>query len=277
MPELPEVETVARGLHRRLKGRLIESVDLLRADIAHGPYRPCAELLGGRRIKEVVRTGKQIRINLGDEWALVVHLGMTGRLTVTPADAQLPKHTHLRIRFAREPLELRFSDPRRFGGVWLVNGNTGSKEACVGRRIPPVAADPLRISLADWRKLLNRQRQIKALLLDQNPISGVGNIYCDEALHRAGVHPLARAADLGPETVRRLYHALRRVLTEAIAAGGSSISDYRDAENALGRFQVRHRVYGRAGQPCRRCRTLIVRMVVAGRGTHICPQCQRLR
>lgn len=277
MPELPEVETVARGLHRRLAGRVIQSVCLVRADISHGPYPPCDDSLRGRRIEEVARTGKQVRIGLSGGWALIVHLGMSGRLFVTCPDEPLARHTHLRIAFQSEPVELRFCDPRRFGGVWLIDVNADTNKGWFGRRLPPVAADPLRISLARWRKLLARHRQIKALLLDQNPISGVGNIYCDEALHRAGVHPRTRAADLPPAVSRRLYHALRRVLTEAIAAGGSSVSTYRNAEDAPGWFQTRHRVYGREGQPCRRCRTPIVRLTVAGRGTHICPKCQPLR
>ncbi len=277
MPELPEVETVARGLHRRLAGRVIESVCLLRRDVAHGPARRCEELLRGLGIREVVRTGKQVHIRLSDGQTLVVHLGMTGRLTVTPASEPLAKHTHLRVAFRGEAVEMRFCDPRRFGGIWLLNASHGGSEAWVGRRVPPVAADPLKITIGKWRKLLVRRRQIKALLLDQDPISGVGNIYCDEALHRARIHPLTRASDLSAEEVRRLFHALRRVLNEAIAAGGSSVSDYRDAEDSPGWFQTRHRVYGREGRPCRRCRTPIQRIVAAGRGTYICPQCQQLR
>jgi formamidopyrimidine-DNA glycosylase len=276
MPELPEVETVARGLHRRLAGWVIESVHLLRADIAHGAARPSNELLRGRQIEAVARTGKQVRIGLSDGQALVVHLGMTGRLTVTSQKEPLAKHTHLRIGFRGQGAELRFCDPRRFGGVWLVNGSFDAGGSWIGRRLPPVAADPLRISLSEWRGLLARRRQIKALLLDQKPISGVGNIYCDEALHRAGIHPLSRASDLSPEAVRRLYHALRRVLAAAIQAGGSSVSDYLDVDNVPGWFQTRHRVYGREGKPCRKCGTPIEKFVVSGRGTHICPKCQRL-
>jgi formamidopyrimidine-DNA glycosylase len=280
MPELPEVETVARGLHRRLAGRAVESVCLLRADIAHGPVRPCDKLLRGLRVQDVVRTGKQVQINFADGTvgrAVRVHLGMTGRLTVTSRKEPLARHTHLRMAFTGDgDVEMRFCDPRRFGGVWLIDANGCSGKAWKGRRLPPVAADPLRITLPEWRKLLARRRQIKALLLAQEPISGVGNIYCDEALHRAGIHPLTRTCDLGPAATRRLYHALRRVLNEAITAGGSSVSDYRNADDDPGWFQIRHRVYGRGGQPCRRCRTPIQKLVVAGRGTHICPHCQKL-
>lgn len=272
MPELPEVETVARGVHWRAAGRIIESVCLLRPDIAHGVAPPCDETLRGRRIERVRRTGKQVRIDLGGDWALVVHLGMTGRLIVTDAAGPLPPHTHLRIGLRGEGCEIRFVDPRRFGGVWLIRGEEAGP--WTGRRLPPVASDPLTMPLSAWRQALARRRQIKALLLDQRPISGVGNIYCDEALHRAGIHPLTRAADLDARAVRRLREALRRVLSAAIRAGGSSINDYRDADDAPGWFQIRHRVYGRAGKPCRRCGTPIEKRVVAGRGTHLCPRCQ---
>lgn len=260
-----------------MAGRVIASVCLLRPEMAHGPRRPCDDLLCGRRVKEVVRIGKQVQIVLSGGMCLRVHLGMTGRLTVTSAAEPVAKHTHLRVGFKGRALEMRFCDPRRFGGIWLIDINCDEIKGWVGRRIPPVAADPLQMTLSEWRKCLARRRQIKSLLLAQDPISGVGNIYCDEALHRAGIHPLARAGDLKPDAVRGLYHALRRVLNESIEAGGSSVSDYRDAEGAKGWFQVWHRVYGCEGKPCRRCKTPIEKSVVAGRGTHICPRCQKLR
>jgi formamidopyrimidine-DNA glycosylase len=146
----------------------------------------------------------------------------------------------------------------------------------VGRRLPPIHADPLRLSLREFKALLQRQRQIKALLLAQKPISGIGNIYCDEALYRAGIHPSARAGDLDAVAVGRLWRALRRVLLAAIQAGGSSIRDYRSADNTAGGFQRLHRVYARSGLPCRRCHTPIRKLTIAGRGTHICPNCQRI-
>jgi formamidopyrimidine-DNA glycosylase len=260
-----------------LAGRVITAVKLLRPEIAHGPQKPSNALLRGRQIKEVVRVGKQVKIALSGEMCLRVHLGMTGRMTVTSAASPVEKHTHLRVSFKGEALEMRFCDPRRFGGLWLLDAKCDETKGWVGRRLPPVAADPLQMSLAEWRECLARRRQIKSLLLAQDPISGVGNIYCDEALHRAGIHPLARANELKPDAVRRLYRALRQVLNESIAAGGSSVSDYRDAEGTKGWFQVWHRVYGCAGKPCRQCKTPIKKFVVAGRGTHICPRCQKLR
>ncbi|HOA72434.1 MAG TPA: bifunctional DNA-formamidopyrimidine glycosylase/DNA-(apurinic or apyrimidinic site) lyase [Phycisphaerae bacterium] len=298
MPELPEVETVARGLARRILGRTIAHVTLHRRDIVHGNGGPIERLVG-RHIADVRRCGKQIRILLRDEsktarrrscrgaqspseLVMYVHLGMTGRLIVIDSAEPLERHTHLVIALVGQDAQLRFCDPRRFGGIWLVDetavGNESTRSAAwQGRRLPPIGADPLKISLPALGAALARKRQIKALLMDQLPISGLGNIYCDEALHRAGIHPLTPAADLDPEAVRRLRLAIRHVLAEAIRAGGSSISDYRDANNARGTFQTRHRVYGRQGQACRTCGGIIERFVVAGRGTHVCPTCQPLK
>jgi len=169
---------------------------------------------------------------------------------------------------------LRFSDPRRFGGIWVVNGAAEDLDTWIGRPLPPAGADPLQLAHRDLRQLLQRRRQIKALLLDQRLLGGIGNIYCDEALHRAAIHPRTLAGDLDDAAVRRLRQALCRLLTAAIKAGGSSVSDYRTAHNTAGTFQRRHRVYNRRGKPCRRCGTPIERRVVAGRGTFFCPRCQ---
>lgn len=279
MPELPEVETIARGLAAKITGQTVARVHMLRKDMLHGNGGAIEQLVGSRII-DVRRCGKQVRMLLQDsdcrERAMYVHLGMTGRLIVLGASEPIAKHTHLRIDFARSRTELRFCDPRRFGGVWLIDESRSVDGPWRGRRLPPIGMDPLDITLAEMRRLLSRKRQIKSLLMDQQPISGMGNIYCDEALYRAGIHPLTSAAELRPEAVRRLRQAIRRVLTEAIRAGGSSISDYRTADNARGSFQERHRVYGREGQPCRNCGSIIERLLVAGRGTHICPRCQPL-
>jgi formamidopyrimidine-DNA glycosylase len=274
MPELPEVEVIARGLARRIVGRVVEAVHLSRGDVVHGCDVPMCAVLRGRRIVGVERVGKQVRIYTDGTVAVGVHLGMSGRLTVADRAEPIAPHTHLRITFRGRRAELRFCDPRRFGGIWLLNGAAETAPSWVGRRLPPAGVDPLRITRAAWRALLRRRRQIKALLLDQHAIGGVGNIYCDEALHRAGVHPLMRADALGDGATGRLRRTLRRVLTEAIRAGGSSISDYRTADNAPGTYQHRHRVYARAGQPCRACGKTIERIVVAGRGTYLCPRCQ---
>ncbi len=274
MPELPEVEVIARGLAAVLEGRRVTRVDLRRPDIVRGHRDLLSLPLERRRIVRIRRAGKLVRFEFTGDIVVCVHLGMSGRLLALTPDAPVESHTHLRVRFGEAPVELRYCDPRRFGGVWIMNGDRGADWA--GRRLPPIASDPLELTLEQWRGLLKRRRQIKALLMAQEPISGIGNIYCDESLHRAGIHPLTRACDLDDALVARLCRAVRRVLAEAIAAGGSSISDYRGADNQPGTFHRRHRVYGREGRPCRRCRTPIERIVVAGRGTHLCPRCQRL-
>lgn len=280
MPELPEVETIARGLSRILAGRRIEQVHLSRADVVHGTPFPLCAALRGRRIEQVDRSGKQVRLRLetrpDDPGAtfVYVHLGMSGRLIAVDRDAEVEPHTHLRVTFHRCRRELRYIDPRRFGGVWLMVENVGINGDGIGRRQPTIGLDPLAVTRERFRELMRCRRQIKPMLLAQAPISGIGNIYCDEVLHRAGVHPLTRACDLDREEVDRLRRNLRRVLREAIAAGGSSIRDYRAADNAPGAFQERHRVYQRAGRPCRACGSEIRRLTVAGRSTFFCETCQ---
>jgi formamidopyrimidine-DNA glycosylase len=297
MPELPEVETIARGLARRITGLRVASTQLYRGDIIHGVPVPLCAVLHNRVFRRIARRGKQLHIDLSEppcpesEFSLVIHLGMTGRLTAQDTHAPLEPHTHLRVRFCDSPVELRFNDPRRFGGIWICSSPSDTPATprrtkqpetpahlvgghWVGRPLPRAGPEPMDLSLADLARILVRRRQIKALLLDQGPIGGIGNIYCDEILHRAGIHPLTIAATLTALRIRRLHRAMRQVLTAAIKAGGSSISDYRTAENTLGYFQQRHRVYDRQGMPCRTCRTAIQRIVVAGRGTFFCRKCQ---
>ena len=239
------------------------------------------------------------------ESALVVHLGMTGGLFVVPADGPVRKHTHLRVRFVGRPFELRFVDPRRFGGVWLVDDarpltDSAAAESVKGKRDsrtsdpPPPARcrrhtrqaaaglrelgpDALTLRVPVLRTVLRRRRRIKALLLDQQAVSGLGNIYCDEALFAAGIHPLTRASDLNERQVRALAGAIRRTLRASIASGGTTVSDYRDAGGNIGGFQRRLRVYGREDEPCPRCGSSIRRILAAGRSTHLCPRCQPRR
>lgn len=272
MPELPEVETIVRGLRPVICGRRLGRTILTRPDVVKtgGDRLPTA--LAGRRVRELRRRGKRLALHLDNDTILVFALGMTGTITINHvADTLLP-HTHIRIRFGNARREIRFRDPRRFGGVWLLNGSTATKDHPLAR----LGEEPLEINVRQFRRLLNRKRQIKAFLLDQHVIAGLGNIYCDEALHRASIHPLTRAIDLSPEQAGTLLRNIRSVLRAAIEAGGSTLMDYRNAQGQPGRFQQRHRVYNRQGKPCRRCKTPIIRLIVAGRSTHICPACQRL-
>lgn len=281
MPELPEAETIARGLADQLVERTVHSVELNRQDVLHGsPVVPCA-VLRSRTITSVNRVGKQVRLRLSGGVCLSFHLGMSGRLIICKPTEPIAPHTHLRLGFEGNGTELRFCDPRRFGGVWIMQErNPGPVEAgplnrtWIGRRLPPAGLDPLTATLDELVVALGRSRRLKPLLLDQSIIAGLGNIYCDEILHRAGVHPLTRANRLDRKQVGHLRRTIRHVLTEAIAAGGSSISDYRTSDNTPGAYQTRHRVYGREGKSCRRCRTTIQRFVLGGRSTFVCPQCQ---
>ncbi len=273
MPELPEVQTVVTML-QPLVGKRLGVGRVLRRDIIHGERVAFDKFARGREIRAIRRQAKRIIIDIGANRRIVIHLGMTGRLTVCKRTQSLPPHTHLRIGIAGTRDELRFRDVRRFGGVWLLNG-AEVLTTCDGRGLGPLGPDALEITLRDFRRLLRRNRQIKALLLDQTAIGGLGNIYVDESLHRTGVHPLTIAGDLADESVKRLHRVMRNILQSAIKAGGSTVSDYRTPSGGQGWFQLRHQVYGREGEPCRQCRTPIERIQAAGRSSHICPQCQR--
>ncbi len=270
MPELPEAETIARGLDRGLTGHVLDRVRVARKDVIHGDPRPLSRLLPGRRVVRVHRRAKRVIVTLKPDAELVFHLGMSGRLTMDRADGPVEKHTHLRVAVRGENFELRFRDPRRFGGVWCYAGSTRH----VGRRLGPLGVEPLEATPGCFRQLLSRRRQIKALLLDQRAIAGIGNIYCDEALHAAGVHPLTQAGTLDTARAGRLLRAIKSTLNRAIRFNGSTLVDYRGADGAEGSFQKHHRVYQRTGQPCRACGTPIEHMQVAGRSSFFCPCCQ---
>jgi len=206
-------------------------------------------------------------IDLDGGWRLIVRLGMTGRLFVVPVDAPVEKHTHLRAAIEGTRTELRFRDPRRFGGIWLVAADDSEIERGVG-------LEPLDATVALFREAIRRRRQIKALLMDQSAIAGLGNIYCDESLHAARIHPLTVADRLGDDAAKRLLRAIKSTLRRAIRFNGSTLMDYRDADGREGSFQKLHRVYQRAGEPCRGCGTPIRRILAAGRSTFFCPKCQ---
>jgi formamidopyrimidine-DNA glycosylase len=270
MPELPEVETIARGLQNRLAGDRIESVWIGRKrEPLKSPAAQIARTLESSRIEQVRRVGKHLVFDLaasegGESRQWIVHLGMTGRMLVCTPDTDLPSHTHL-VATLSSGRELRFVDPRRFGRLEVrEKGFTGP------------GTEPLQISFEAFARLFRgRKAPVKGALLNQKLLHGVGNIYADESLFRAGIRPRRRAGSLSRNELTRLHTALKQVLEEAIAAGGSSVSDYVDADGEEGFFQVQHRVYGRPGEPCLVCKTPIKKIVVAGRGTHYCPTCQR--
>jgi formamidopyrimidine-DNA glycosylase len=263
MPELPEVETVVRSI-APLVGRRIEAAEFRCLRILRGgdPERLAASLQG-RRIAAVGRHGKFILISLSGGGYLVIHLGMTGRVLL---GGEASKHTH--AIFTLDRGVLLYDDSRQFGSIQF------SEE--IPERLSKLGPEPLEIGLADFATALRRRKgRVKALLLNQRFLRGLGNIYADEALFRSGIHPLAIASRLRPERARRLHRAIVAVLGEAIAAGGSSISDYVDAQGRKGFFQTSHRVYQRTGEPCVTCGTPIRRILVSQRSSHFCPACQK--
>ncbi len=307
MPELPEVETIARGLAKRVTGDVIESVWLgQKKEPLKSPATEIAATLEHARITTVRRMGKHIVFDLEQnhvarapspaksrkrnrkqkstqasttkqteadksvrppnsqaQW--IVHLGMTGRLQVCEPEAEVAKHTHaiLKLKSGRD---LRFVDPRRFGRLSVASA--GDFDA--------TGIEPLDIDLDRFITLFRGcKTPIKSALLNQKLLSGVGNIYADESLFRSGLRPRRRASTITRDQLEKLLIAIREVLKEAIALGGSSISDYVDADGEAGFFQLQHRVYGREGEPCLVCKTPIKRIVIAGRSSHYCPKCQK--
>jgi len=325
MPELPEVETIARGLHRRVTGEAINSVWLgAKPEPLKSTALEIARVLEGSRIGGVRRVGKHIVFDLernpvaraprsaksrkprparpgsktrpaqasattpevGDKTRLepaqggirsttagaiqgksqwIVHLGMTGRLQVCEPQDEVLKHTHAIVQLA-SGRELRFVDPRRFGRLSVTLDAT----------FEAGGFEPLEVELDRFTVLFHgRNTPIKSALLNQKLLRGVGNIYADESLFRAGIRPRRRAASIPHAQLRKLFLSIKEVLQEAIALGGSSISDYVDADGEEGSFQFEHRVYGREGEPCVVCKTPLKRVVIAGRSSHYCPKCQK--
>jgi len=273
MPELPEAETIARTLRDRIVGRKLGKVEHVRQDIVHGDPRPLEAVVRGRRVTQVLRRAKRVVVRLDRGIDLVFRLGMSGSITVEPGSTPIEPHTHLRISVGREGDEIRFRDPRRFGGVWCLTPEA-ERLGYRGRRLGTVGLEPLEAVPAEFRAALDHRRQIKALLMDQTVIAGLGNIYCDESLFAACIHPLRRADKLDAGGAASLLRAIRRTLQRAIVFNGSTLMDYRAADGAPGSFQRLHRVYQREGKPCKRCRTLIRRILAAGRSTFFCPKCQ---
>lgn len=270
MPELPEIETIVRGLSPAVCGRRVTAVDVrerrLRAPLA----RDFSARLTGRRIDALSRHGKYLIATLDDARLWLVHLGMSGQLTLTPARPATRVHDHVVIDFD-DGSALTYNDPRRFGCMQVIASDALSAHAGGGidALSPTLTAEALH-AMARCRKT-----SIKALLMDQRRIAGLGNIYVSELLFRAGVRPRRAAGRLTRAECARVVDASREILHAAIRAGGSSISDYRDGFGKFGCFQQSHQVYDRAGDACRTCGTAIRDCVIVGRSTFYCPRCQR--
>jgi formamidopyrimidine-DNA glycosylase len=278
MPELPEVQTVVTTLAPRLTSQTLADVRHLRPDIVRPRGFDLPAALVGRTVSSVTRRGKRIVIALDDGGRFYIHLGMTGQLKVEPPDREVAPHTHLIVRLrgvgdGGASSELRFRDPRRFGGVfWLGRGNEATAVAADDARMGP---EPLTLRPGQLAKRLSRTtRAIKNALLDQAVVAGLGNIYVDEALFASSIHPLRPADELSPDDVKRLNRAIKTTLLRAIRHRGSTLRDYVDADGRSGGFQLLHRVYGREGDPCHTCRSPIARIVLGGRSAHFCPVCQ---
>jgi len=273
MPELPEVETVARGLREVLPGRRVLSVRLGKTDFIDDPAALEQDLPGGT-FARIRRLGKFLLLDLkprktpAEESSLLIHLGMTGKISVCQPETPVELHTHVFLALD-DGRELRYNDVRRFGRMaLLVNG---AHERVLGG----LGVEPLEVSEADFRtRIQARKSRIKALLLNQGVLRGIGNIYADESLWRAKIHPEKIGSRLKDDELRRLHRAVQHILREAIRLRGSSISDYVDLDGSRGEFQQKHRAYQHDGKKCYRCGTIIRRIIVAGRSTHFCPQCQ---
>ena len=277
MPELPEVETVVRGLRSRVSGNSIVRVRLGRVP-SHSVVKQSAgrfrRLLAGASITTVERKAKYILLRLRSRQAplnrtWVVHLGMSGQFYACKSGAEILKHTHVLAELSSGE-QLRFCDPRRFGRTLVLS------DAELSEFFSGVGPDPLEISAAAFAKLMEGRRSpVKNLLLNQHLVSGVGNIYANEALYLAKVHPRRPACKLSRSERRELFRSLRRVLREAIRSNGTTIADYRTSDGVPGSYQNRLRVYDREGEKCRRCGGRIRRLVLSQRSAHYCPGCQR--
>ena len=281
MPELPEVETVARGLRQAILGRRIISVTLGKTDFIDDPVA-LERYLPGRRIEAVERYGKFMLLRLSEvsgenrvatngdapPASLLVHLGMTGQIAPSPAGQPLEKHTHV-CMLLDDGRELRYTDARRFGRIAYLT------KASLVEELTGFGADPLEVSKEEFAdRICGRRARIKALLLDQSVLRGVGNIYADESLWKAKIHPARLGANLSRKQAHTLRRVLQDILRKAIALRGSSISDFLDAEGEPGEYQRHHRAYGREGKGCYRCKTPVRRAIVAGRSSYFCPRCQ---
>ena len=272
MPELPEVETIARTLEPAIRGRVISAVELLYRPLLRRGGRKALESMKGRRVLGVGRRGKMLLIECEGARTLVFHLKMTGQFLFAGRREARDKHTRLAVSFEDGTDELRFRDVRKFGFLLCVEGvpETACGElACLG-------PEPLDVGLTEFATIVeNRKGRIKSLLLNQTVIAGIGNIYADEMLFDARIHPETPASSLGKKVVERLYESMKKILTLAIAEKGSTLQDYRDAEGKAGNFQFFHKVYDRIGEPCVVCGTPVRMTRVGGRSSHFCPKCQR--
>ncbi len=267
MPELPEVETIVRGLQKQIIGKKIVGIKVILPRIIRGEAEDFITLVLGTTIQKVWRRGKMIVVGLSTQRSILIHLKLTGQLVYISAELPITKHTHLILELS-DGQQLRYLDVRQFGYLCLVDNS-------LVQELTPLGVEPLELSRDKFKALMqSRKALIKPFLLNQSFIAGIGNIYADEILHKAGIHPLQRTHTLGQMQIAKLYQAMQEVLRQAIEQKGSSIRDYVDSSGQQGDYQRYHQVYQRQGQPCLTCHEKIVRVKIGGRSSHFCPRCQ---
>lgn len=271
MPELPEVETMVLGLRKHLLGRALSGVRIFDTSVLHNTPPRLLGKMRGARIIGLNRQGKFLVFRLSNGAALLFHLKMTGRLLLRENKLPEGKWERLQMEFDGWGKSVFFVDPRRFGYLAV---DAGGK--CPVPLFHELGPDALEVSRKELDDILAASRRpVKALLLDQRSIAGLGNIYVDESLHRAGIHPAAPASSVSPGQSAALHRSMRNILRKAVECGGSSVRNYRDSRGNAGSFQRLHRVYGKEGEKCRSCGSEIAYAKIASRGTHFCPECQK--
>jgi formamidopyrimidine-DNA glycosylase len=272
MPELPEVETIARTLEPAIRGRVVAKIELLYKPLLRRGGRKGLEGLKGRRVFGVRRRGKMLLIECEGGRTLVFHLKMTGQFLFAGRGEARDRHTRFAVSFEDGTDELRFRDVRKFGFLLCVEGEP--EEAC--GELACLGPEPLEVGFQEFAALVRKRKgRIKSLLLNQTVIAGIGNIYADEMLFDARIHPETSASSLGKKAVEGLYDSMKKILALAIAEKGSTLQDYRDAEGKAGNFQFFHKVYDRKGEPCVVCGVPVRMTRIGGRSSHFCPNCQR--
>ncbi|KRL03197.1 DNA-formamidopyrimidine glycosylase [Liquorilactobacillus capillatus] len=274
MPELPEVETVRRGLEQMVLGATIQEVTAPYPKIINGDLNNFCQLLRGRKILSIDRRGKYLLFNLSGELSLISHLRMEGKYFVKLSDEPVEKHTHV-IFSLTDGRQLRYNDVRKFGRMELVP--TAQKFEFAGiKKLGPEPTEDTFLVKAFFDSLCKKKKAIKTALLDQTLVAGLGNIYADEVLWLSRIHPETPACHLTQDETKLLHDNIIKELAEAVEAGGTTIRTYTDAFQHTGSFQFDLHVYGKKGKPCERCGTAIKKIVVGQRGTHFCPLCQKV-
>lgn len=270
MPELPEVETIVRNLTSKLMRKEVSSFKLIFPGLLRNREEILEKLIG-KKIVCIRRRGKLVLIDFDAGLTLIFHLKMTGQFLLCRSQEALDKHTHFILFFKNNNRELRFRDVRKFGFIQCFH----TSELSILDSLGP---EPLEINFSQFRSLFKgRKARLKSLILNQNFIAGIGNIYADEILFEAKIHPLTSVSLLKEKELKRLWVAIRRILRKALEYRGSSIRNFRDADGREGKFQDYHKVYGKKSYPCPRCGEKIERLFVGGRSSFFCPQCQRVK